>query len=211
MLAKIGGIRLHPCKIPHSGGIILPDVLLFPQTFPERFPVKKYLLSAALAFAGFSAYAATIEVPVNLATDQGDGKAVGAITISETSYGLVFTPKLEGLEPGVHGFHVHENPSCAPTEKDGKAVPAGAAGGHFDPTKTGAHLGPYADGHLGDLPALYVAADGTATYPVLAPRIKQLSEIQGRAIMIHVGGDNHSDQPKPLGGGGARIACGVIK
>ena len=28
--------------------------------------------------------------------------------------------------------------------------------------------------------------------------------------MIHVGGDNYSDMPLPLGGGGARIACGVI-
>jgi Cu-Zn family superoxide dismutase len=29
--------------------------------------------------------------------------------------------------------------------------------------------------------------------------------------MIHEGGDNYSDKPKPLGGGGARIACGVVK
>jgi superoxide dismutase, Cu-Zn family len=28
--------------------------------------------------------------------------------------------------------------------------------------------------------------------------------------MIHAGGDNYADQPQPLGGGGARIACGVI-
>ena len=28
--------------------------------------------------------------------------------------------------------------------------------------------------------------------------------------MIHEGGDNYSDTPKPLGGGGARMACGVI-
>jgi Cu-Zn family superoxide dismutase len=28
--------------------------------------------------------------------------------------------------------------------------------------------------------------------------------------MIHAGGDNYADQPAPLGGGGARIACGVI-
>jgi Cu-Zn family superoxide dismutase len=27
---------------------------------------------------------------------------------------------------------------------------------------------------------------------------------------IHAGGDNYSDQPKPLGGGGARIACGTL-
>jgi superoxide dismutase, Cu-Zn family len=30
-------------------------------------------------------------------------------------------------------------------------------------------------------------------------------------VVIHEGGDNFSDQPKPLGGGGGRIACGVIK
>jgi Cu-Zn family superoxide dismutase len=28
--------------------------------------------------------------------------------------------------------------------------------------------------------------------------------------MVHAGGDNHADQPAPLGGGGARVACGVI-
>jgi Cu-Zn family superoxide dismutase len=173
--------------------------------------MKKHLLIAALAFAGFSAHAATVEVPMTLATEKGDGNAIGAITISETLYGLEITPKLEGLEPGIHGFHVHENPSCAPTEKDGKITIAGAAGGHFDPAKTGKHLGPYADGHLGDLPALFVTSDGKATHPVLAPRIKQLSEIQGRSLMVHVGGDNHSDHPQPLGGGGVRLACGIIK
>lgn len=29
--------------------------------------------------------------------------------------------------------------------------------------------------------------------------------------MIHAGSDNYSDDPKPLGGGGDRIACGVIQ
>jgi superoxide dismutase, Cu-Zn family len=28
--------------------------------------------------------------------------------------------------------------------------------------------------------------------------------------MIHAGGDNYADAPKPLGGGGARVACGVV-
>ena len=39
----------------------------------------------------------------------------------------------------------------------------------------------------------------------------RMNEIKGRALMIHAGGDNHSDHPAPLGGGGARMACGVIK
>jgi Cu-Zn family superoxide dismutase len=29
--------------------------------------------------------------------------------------------------------------------------------------------------------------------------------------MIHAGGDNHSDHPAMLGGGGARMVCGVTK
>ena len=90
------------------------------------------------------------------------------------------------------------------------AMPAGAADGHYDPAGSKAHGTPWGDGHLGDLPALYVAADGTATQPVLAPRLKP-ADLPGRALMVHVGGDNHADHPAPLGGGGARMACGVIR
>jgi Cu-Zn family superoxide dismutase len=95
--------------------------------------------------------------------------------------------------------------------KDGKPGAALAAGGHWDPNKTGHHAGPYGDGHMGDLPAIYVGADGKATYPVLAPRLHSLDALHGHALMVHIGGDNHDDHPMPLGGGGARIACGIIK
>ncbi|KIT27448.1 superoxide dismutase, partial [Vibrio parahaemolyticus VP766] len=86
----------------------------------------------------------------------------------------------------------------------------GGAGGHYDPDNTGQHGFPWTDGnHLGDLPALYADMEGNANQPVLAPRLK-MSDLKGRALMIHAGGDNHSDQPAKLGGGGARIVCGVI-
>jgi Cu-Zn family superoxide dismutase len=65
-------------------------------------------------------------------------------------------------------------------------------------------------GHLGDLPLLNAAADGTAKVTLIAPRVKA-ADVQGLAIMVHAGGDNYSDSPKPLGGGGDRIACGVIE
>jgi len=45
---------------------------------------------------------------------------------------------------------------------------------------------------------------------VVSPRLKKLDEVKNRALMIHVGGDNYSDKPESLGGGGARYACGVI-
>jgi Cu-Zn family superoxide dismutase len=149
-------------------------------------------------------------VSVTLVNEQGIGRDIGTITASDSKYGLVLTPQLRDLPPGLHGFHVHEKPDCAHVMKDGKAVPALAAGGHYDPANTGKHAGPYGNGHLGDLPALYVAADGTASLPVLAPRLK-VADIRGRSLMIHAGGDNYADLPAPLGGGGARAACGVVK
>jgi Cu-Zn family superoxide dismutase len=60
------------------------------------------------------------------------------------------------------------------------------------------------------LPALTVNASGNATKSVVAPHLT-VADVKGRSIMIHAGGDNYSDQPAPLGGGGARIACGVVK
>lgn len=157
-----------------------------------------------------AAHAGAIDVPMSLVSPDGAAQAIGLITVSETPYGLVFTPNLKNLPAGIHGFHVHEQGSCAAGVKDGVGVAALAAGGHYDPKNSGQHLGPYAEGHLGDLPAIYVKGDASADYPVLAPRLKSLSEIKGRALMIHAGTDNHSDSPKPLGGGGNRVACGVI-
>ncbi|MHC8305537.1 superoxide dismutase [Cu-Zn] SodC [Pseudomonas sp. PB3P13] len=160
--------------------------------------------------AAGTAHAASQEVSMDLVSADGAPQAIGTINVSETPYGLLFTPKLKALPAGVHGFHVHENGSCDAGMKDGVKGAALAAGGHFDPQKTGKHLGPYADGHLGDLPAVYVSAEGVANYPVLAPRLKKLADIKGHALMIHAGGDNHADLPKPLGGGGDRVACGVL-
>lgn len=140
----------------------------------------------------------------------GVGPEIGTVTLSDSRGGLRFVPKLGGLPSGPHGFHVHENPNCGPAMKDGKMQAGLAAGGHYDPRATGKHVGPTGDaGHRGDLPVLNVAADGTATEMVHALRLS-VNEVRGRAIVIHEGGDNYSDQPKPLGGGGGRIACGVV-
>lgn len=149
------------------------------------------------------------QVEMKLLNADGD-QAIGHVTLEDSAYGLVITPSLKQLTPGMHGFHIHAKGSCGPADKGGKQVLGGAAGGHFDPTNTSKHGLPWTDGnHKGDLPALYVDAKGMAAYAVLAPRLK-LEEIKGKAIMVHAGGDNHSDQPAPLGGGGSRMACGVI-
>ena len=167
-------------------------------------------MTGFLSLCMAAASAGELIVPMNLVDATGKATPAGTVRVLETAYGLEFSPDLKQLPPGLHGFHVHEKPSCAPGSKDGAPAAALGAGGHFDPQNSGKHGEPWSAGHLGDLPALYVAPDGTATYPVLAPRLKALAEIRGRSLMVHAGADNHADQPLPLGGGGARMACGVI-
>jgi Cu-Zn family superoxide dismutase len=161
---------------------------------------------AISSLTAMSAAFADISVPMYTTSTQGVGRAVGTVTISETKGGLLFTPNLHnlGLTAGGHGFHVHQNPSCT---NQGMA-----AGEHLDPNSTGEHLGPRnMKGHLGDLPRLLVTTNGMATTPVVAPKLKHLSEVQNHSLMIHQGGDNYSDKPQKSGGGGARMICGVIK
>lgn len=148
-------------------------------------------------------------IAINAVTAQGVGKKIGTVTFQDSPQGLTISSKLSELPSGFHGFHIHEKGSCEPAEKDGKMGAALAAGSHFNPNQAPAHGTPN-DGHLGDLPVLNVDAEGNADTTVIAPRLK-LTDIQGLAIMVHAGGDNYSDHPKPLGGGGDRIACGVIK
>lgn len=146
------------------------------------------------------AYAATAFIVIYSTDNQTEH---GAIKFQDTPYGLLIIPKLHKLPPGIHGFHVHEHASCNTYGME--------AGGHYDPKQYMVHLGPYQDlGHLGDMPALFVDTQGSANLPILAPRL-HVSDLHGHAIMIHEGGDNYSDTPEKLGGGGKRIACGVIK
>ena len=175
--------------------------------------MKAQWICAALlcsTYAAAAVHAAELRATMNTVSEKGVGKPAGTVTIGETKYGLVFTPALTGLPPGLHGFHVHESGSCATNQKDGKPVPAGAAGGHLDTTGAKKHGLPWGDGHVGDLPALYVEGSGAANNPVLSPRLK-LADVKGKALMVHAGGDNHADHPAPLGGGGARIVCGIIE
>jgi Cu-Zn family superoxide dismutase len=181
-----------------------------------KFPIAIALLTLPLVVAcetvddgAGSSGTAGLEVRMSKVTESGVGEPIGLIVLSDTSAGLGVTVDLRGLPAGARGFHIHEKGDCSPAMRDGKPVAALAAGGHYDSAASGRHEGPHGQGHTGDLPALSVDERGEAKITVTAPRLT-LKEVRGRSIMIHEGGDNYSDQPKPLGGGGARIACGVI-
>jgi Cu-Zn family superoxide dismutase len=173
-------------------------------------PRRSWIAAVTLPLVAAPVLAADTTVTMQVISAQGTGAAIGTVRFSDTPAGLKVVTRLHSLAPGPHGFHVHENPDCGVKLQDGKPVAGLAAGGHFDPTGAKAHAGPHAQGHLGDLPLLEVAADGRAERTLTAPRLK-VADLKGRTIIVHEGGDNYSDQPKPLGGGGARVACAVVR
>lgn len=177
--------------------------------------MSKPLLAAcgalALVLAASAAQAEDVVVPIHAIDAGGVGQEIGTVEAEDGPGGLMLTPTLSGLTPGPHGFHLHEKPDCGPAEKDGQMVAGLAAGGHYDPHKTGAHAGPEGQGHLGDLPLIEIGADGAVASagPLVAPRLK-VADMHGHALVIHAKGDTYSDQPQPLGGAGGRVACGVV-
>ncbi|WP_455482512.1 superoxide dismutase family protein [Bartonella sp. B35(2025)] len=173
----------------------------------SKFFFPLFVLLVFLIFST-AVLAVSTQVKIYKLKENNIKEHIGIISIEENLHGLIFIPDLFELPEGLHGFHVHTNPSCD-TKDDVLGI---AAGEHYDPQNTHKHLGPYnVNGHFGDLPALYVDNQGRSAMSVLAPRIKKLSEIKGRSLIIHLNGDNQSDKPLPSGGGGARLACGVIE
>jgi Cu-Zn family superoxide dismutase len=171
--------------------------------------MKTTLLFCALAVSGLAR--ADYDVQMNAIDAKGVEASVGSVHVAAAQGGgVTLTPKLKGLPPGTHGFHLHEFGNCGAKESNGKIEAGALAGGHFDPEKTASHGGPEGHGHKGDLPALSVGSDGTASQAVTAKRLS-LKDLDGKSLVVHEGGDNNSDQPKPNGGGGARIACGVVE
>lgn len=138
------------------------------------------------------------------------GARIGTVELQETpSYGVWLQVDVEGLSPGVHGFHIHETGTCNPPSFDG-------AGGHYAP-RGNAHgmLHPHGK-HAGDLLNLHVPASGRVETERLAQNVTlvqgahaTLLDQDGSALVIHATDDDYHSQPS--GGGGTKVACGVIR
>jgi len=114
--------------------------------------------------------------------------------------------KITGLEPGKHGFHIHEfgdlSNGCE------------SAGGHYNPD--GVDHGDKDEGHVGDLGNITANEDGVASLSIVADRVDLTGErsVVGRAIVVHADRDDlgKGDDAESLktGNAGDRLACGVI-
>ena len=137
IVAELAAARLRDARLSAGRGASRArDRALFVPRRAQESLMKSLLALAALLAAHAVSHGAEIVVTMNVATAGGTGASAGTVRIVETPYGLAFLPTLTGLPPGLHGFHVHEKPSCAPGEQNGAMAPAIGAGGHLDPAGT---------------------------------------------------------------------------
>uniref|UniRef100_A0A0C9RR75 Superoxide dismutase [Cu-Zn] n=1 Tax=Wollemia nobilis TaxID=56998 RepID=A0A0C9RR75_9CONI len=149
----------------------------------------------------------------------GSLKAVAVLTGSEGVCGVVnfcqdgtgptkVNAKISGLQPGLHGFHVHAmgdtTNGCMST------------GPHFNPNGK-EHGAPEDENrHAGDLGNVTAGEDGVAELSVTDSQIPLSGphSIIGRAVVVHADPDDLGkgghELSKSTGNAGGRLVCGVI-
>lgn len=168
-------------------------------------------LSGLILSVSIAAHAET-----HLKTAQSDiinnqGQTIGHATYTQGTEGVLIEVKVKDLPPGKHGMHFHEVGTCEDHAHfklaKGHIMPTGKPHGYLNEN------GP----HEGNLPNLIVTQDGTAHVELYSELVSlygrdrqpALLDEDGSTLMIHINADDHTTQP--IGGAGARIACGVIK
>lgn len=130
----------------------------------------------------------------------GDSGVTGTVYYDVVDGGVEVRAEISGLEPGKHGFHIHQYGDC--TAEDGTS-----AGGHFNPAEH-QHSGPEdVMRHMGDMGNITADEDGNADLQYVDAEI-MMDMIIGRGIIVHSGEDDLTTQP--TGAAGARLGCGVI-
>ncbi|PKR79928.1 superoxide dismutase [Brumimicrobium salinarum] len=139
---------------------------------------------------------------------KSESDATGTIKFEEKAGQVAMEADFEGLNPGTHAIHLHENANCS--SADGKT-----AGGHWNPTNEPHGKWGDAEGyHKGDIGNFEVGEDGKAlvnfeTSEWCIDCDDENKNIIGRSVIIHQGGDDFTSQPS--GDAGKRIGCAEIK
>ena len=112
------------------------------------------------------------------------------------------------MRAGTYGAHVHAVGRC-----DGPDFTT--AGPHWNPTGQQHGKNNPQGMHKGDLPNLFVGADGRGVLEINLPAAwvaggnAPLLDADGAAVVVHERADDYRTDPS--GNSGARIACGVLR
>lgn len=182
---------------PGVDGTVLVDGQTDPLANPPGLAAAQ--AQAQAAQQGEQYALATLQ-PVN------DSQVTGSITFTQQSGGVAIMAQLNGLEPGMHGFHIHEFGDCS-------APDGSSAGEHWNPENRehGAPTGNPGERHLGDLGNVEVTESGEVRYDHVDSVISLTGNngIVGKAIVVHAMEDDLMSQPS--GNSGDPVACGVIE
>lgn len=135
------------------------------------------------------------------------GADIGQIRFHQTRDGLEITGELTNLQPGEHGLHIHQKPSCeAPDFK--------SAGDHFNPTNREHGDKNPKGSHVGDLQNIFATSQGAVKVGMNSTQLALyglagILENGGTAIVVHAKPDDR--QTDPSGGSGDRVACGQVR
>ncbi len=133
--------------------------------------------------------------------------ATGNVVFTEEDGEVSMTAVFEGLEPGMHAMHIHENADCS--ADDGTS-----AGGHWNPTKEQHGKWGDAEGyHKGDIGNFEADDNGNGTITMATDEWcidceDATKNIVGKGVIVHQGADDFTSQPS--GAAGARVSCGGI-
>ena len=171
----------------------------------------KLLTPLALATT-LAATAAVAQTPATAPIKAVDGKVIGEAAFRDAPSGVLIQVRISGLTPGWHGMHFHAVGDCS----DPKFEKAGPHINHAEMKKPHGLLNPQGP-DMGDLPNIYIAADGAGQAQAFSTLVSwkgaggrpALSDGDGSALVIHANADDHTSQP--IGGAGDRVACAVIK
>jgi len=149
--------------------------------------------------------------PVATATLRtASGADAGTVIAYRGPMGILLRVEGTGWPQGWHGVHLHAVGQC---EGPG-FTSAGAHVNHPESARPHGLLNTAGGPDLGDLQNIYANADGSAHAEVylsgaglIGPGHDLLDE-DGLAFLVHANADDHFSQP--IGGAGARIACGVF-
>lgn len=134
----------------------------------------------------------------------GESGVEGSLEFKQDGETVNITGTVTGLEPGKHGFHVHQSGDLS-DKQAGKST-----GGHFNPDNNPHGKPSDEERHVGDLGNIQANDQGVAEVNIedTVISLNGPKSIVGRAIVIHAGEDQFT---QPTGDAGARVAFGVIE